>query len=242
MCRIFSCVVRRGCLLWPVCSLGKTLLAFDLLHFILQGQICLLLQVFLDPTFAFQSPIMKRTSLLDVSSGRSCRSSQNHSTSAFQHYWSDIDLDYCDTEWFGLEMNRNHSVIFEIASRYCILDSFVDYDGYSISSKGFLPTVVDIMVIWVKFTHFGTGDLCSGPSVFANKQNWKKVSLTSLLPLTTTHSPACFWGFYFDISLVWNVPFSIMPQLFLWPKKMVLAFLETHAAARSTYQSITSEP
>ena len=25
----------------------------------------------------------------------------------------------------------------------------VDYDGYSISSKGFLPTVVDIMVIWV---------------------------------------------------------------------------------------------
>ena len=36
----------------------------------------------------------------------------------------------------------------------CILDSVVDYDGYSISSKGFFPTVVDIMVIWVKFTHF----------------------------------------------------------------------------------------
>ena len=35
----------------------------------------------------------------------------------------------------------------------CMSDSFVDYDGYSISSKGFLPTVVDIMVIWVKFTH-----------------------------------------------------------------------------------------
>ena len=27
MCRVFSCVVRRGCLLWPVHSLGKTLLA-----------------------------------------------------------------------------------------------------------------------------------------------------------------------------------------------------------------------
>ena len=36
---------------------------------------------------------------------------------------------------------------------YCISDSFVDHDGYSISSKGFLPTVVDIMVIRVKFTH-----------------------------------------------------------------------------------------
>ena len=58
-----------------------------------------------------------------------------------------IELDYRDIEWFALEMNRDHSVIFEIAFKYCISDSFVDYDGYSISSKGFLPTVVDIMVI-----------------------------------------------------------------------------------------------
>ena len=64
-----------------------------------------------------------------------------------QHYWSSIDLDYCDIEWFASEMNRKHSVIFEIVSTYCISDSFVDYDGYSISSKGLLPTVVDITVI-----------------------------------------------------------------------------------------------
>ena len=38
-------------------------------------------------------------------------------------------------------------VIFEFASKYCISDCFVNYDGYSISSKGFLPAVVDIMVI-----------------------------------------------------------------------------------------------
>ena len=63
------------------------------------------------------------------------------------HTGWDIGLDYCDIEWFALETIRDHSVIFEIASKYCILDSFVDYDGYSISSKGFLPTVVDIMVI-----------------------------------------------------------------------------------------------
>ena len=61
-------------------------------------------------------------------------------------YWG-IDLDYCDIEWFALETNRDHYVVFEIASKYCILDSFVGHDGYSISSKGFLPTVVDIMVI-----------------------------------------------------------------------------------------------
>ena len=58
-----------------------------------------------------------------------------------------IDLDYCDTDWFALEMNRDHFVIFEIAPKNCISDSFVDYEGYTISSKGFLPTVVDIMVI-----------------------------------------------------------------------------------------------
>ena len=46
-----------------------------------------------------------------------------------------IGLDYCDIGWFALEMNRDHSVIFEIASKYCILDSFFDHDGYSISMK-----------------------------------------------------------------------------------------------------------
>ena len=55
-------------------------------------------------------------------------------------------MDYHDIEWFALETNRDHSIVFEIASKYCMLDSFVDYDGYSISSKGFLPTVVDMMV------------------------------------------------------------------------------------------------
>ena len=49
--------------------------------------------------------------------------------------------------------DKDHSFIFEIESKHCISDSFVDYNVYSTSSKGFLPTVVDIMVIWVLFTH-----------------------------------------------------------------------------------------
>ena len=49
-----------------------------------------------------------------------------------------IDLDYHDIEWLASETNRDHSVVFEIAPKYCILDSFVDHDGYSISSKGLL--------------------------------------------------------------------------------------------------------
>ena len=55
-------------------------------------------------------------------------------------------MDYYDIEWFALETNRDHSVIFEVAPKYCILDSLVDYGGYLISIK-FLPTRVDIMVI-----------------------------------------------------------------------------------------------
>ena len=64
-----------------------------------------------------------------------------------QRFWLGIGLDNCDIEWFALETDRDHSVVFEIASKYCISGSFVDHDGYSISFKGFLPTVVDIMVI-----------------------------------------------------------------------------------------------
>ena len=52
-----------------------------------------------------------------------------------------INLDYCDTEWFALETNGDPSVVSEIEPKYCISDTLVDYEGYSISSKGFLPTV-----------------------------------------------------------------------------------------------------
>ena len=73
-----------------------------------------------------------------------------HRTVQFQlllHQWLGIDLDYCDIEWSALETKRDHSVVFEIASKYCISDSFVDYESYFISSKGFLPTVVNIVAI-----------------------------------------------------------------------------------------------
>ena len=57
MCRVFSCVVGRGCLLLAVHFLGKTLLVFALLHSAFQGEICLLLQVFLDFLLLHSSPL-----------------------------------------------------------------------------------------------------------------------------------------------------------------------------------------
>ena len=73
--------------------------------------------------------MMKRTSFLGVSSRRSCRSSWNVQ---FQLLWFSgwgIGLDYCDNECFPLETNRDYCIIFEIAPKYCILDSFVDYEA-----------------------------------------------------------------------------------------------------------------
>ena len=57
-----------------------------------------------------------------------------------------IDLDYRDIELFALEMNRDHSVVLRLHPSTAFW-TLVDYDSCSISSKGFLPTVVDIMVI-----------------------------------------------------------------------------------------------
>ena len=35
-------------------------------------------------------------------------------------------MDYCDIELFALEMDRDHSVVFETAPKYCILEGFPD--------------------------------------------------------------------------------------------------------------------
>ena len=61
-------------------------------------------------------------------------------------------FDYCDIEWFALELTEI-ILLFLILYPRDAFQTLVDYDGYSISSKGFLPTVVDIMFSLVKFTH-----------------------------------------------------------------------------------------
>ena len=57
-----------------------------------------------------------------------------------QYYWSGHRLGLPRYWMVFLGNKQNHSVIFEAASKYYILDSFVDYDGYSISSKGLKST------------------------------------------------------------------------------------------------------
>ena len=68
------------------------------------------------------------------------------SFSFFSITGQDIDLDYCDIEWFALETTEIIPLFLRLHPSTSF-ETLVDYDGYSISSKGFLPTVVDIMVI-----------------------------------------------------------------------------------------------
>ena len=153
MFRVFSCVVGRGCLLWPAHYLDKTLLAFALLHFILQGQICLLLQVYLDfltsyfctPVPCGEKDIFFLVLVLEGLLGL-------HRTGHVQlwHQWLGhrLGLLWC---WMVCLGNKQKSFChFEIAPKNCISDCCWLW-GYSISAKGFLPTVVDIIVVWIKF-------------------------------------------------------------------------------------------
>ena len=154
MCRVFSCVVGRGCLLLLVCSLSKILLAFALLHAVLQGQMCLLLQMFLAFLLLHSSLLKWKGHLFWVLVLKGLvglhRAIQ---LLLLQHYWSGHRL---GLPWYWMVClgNGQRSFChFWDCIQYCILVSSVDSDGYSISSKGFLPTVVDTIVIWVKFTH-----------------------------------------------------------------------------------------
>ena len=152
--RVFSCVVGRGCFLWPSCSLGKTVSLWPLLFYTLRPNLSVTPGSSWLPTFSFQSPMMKRIPFRGVLALEGFvglhRTVHLH---LLQHYWLGHRFGFL-WYWMFCLGNRDHSLIFDTASKYCISDSFVDYDGYSISSKRLLPTVTDIMVIWVKSTHF----------------------------------------------------------------------------------------
>ena len=121
-------------------SLGKSLLALALLHSVLQGQICLLLQVFLDFCSCILVPYNEKTSfwgVLEAPVGL-----HRFNLSFFIIAAWGIYLDYCDTEWFPFETNRSSCLLWDCIQ--VLHFGLVDYDGCSFSSKWFLPTVVEL--------------------------------------------------------------------------------------------------
>ena len=130
--RVFSCVVGGGCLLWPVHSLGETLISFCLSSSSTpRPDLPVTPGVSWLPTFAFQSPIMKKTSFwVLVLKGLV---GHQFNFSLFSITGQGIDLDYCATEWFALEMNRHHSVTFGIFMNIsCFIYPFINWQSFEI--------------------------------------------------------------------------------------------------------------
>ena len=153
MCRVVSCVVGRRCLLWPVCSLDKTLFSF--VCFILYSKAklacCsryLLTSYFCIPIPYDENDIFFLQLVLEDFVGLP-RTGQ---LQPFWHQWLGHRLDYCDIEC--LLWKQTKIILFLILHpSTAFSDTFVDYEGYSISCKGFMPTAVDTVVICIKFAH-----------------------------------------------------------------------------------------
>ena len=92
-CVSYSLVLLEKCVCYDQGILfSKFLLALALLHSVLQGQICWLLQVFLHFLLCIPVPYNEKDIFGGISSWRSCRSSQNHSTSASSAHQQKIGL------------------------------------------------------------------------------------------------------------------------------------------------------
>ena len=151
-CRVFSCVVGSGCLLWAVHSLVKILLAFALLHFVLQGKFACYSRCFLTSSFCILVPYNEKDIVLGVLVLKGFVDLHRIiQLQLRQCYWSGHRL---GLPWYWMVCLGNEQRSFcHFWDCIQVPNPVVEYDGYSISSEGFLPTVVDIMVIWVKFTH-----------------------------------------------------------------------------------------
>ena len=131
MRRVFSCVVGRWCLLWPVHSLGKTLLAFALLHCVVQGQICQSLHVSLEflllhSRLLWWKRLLFWVFILEGPVGFH-RTIQMH---LLQHFWLGHSLGLL---WYHMVCLGNEEFILS-SLRLDPSNSFltlVDYEGYS---------------------------------------------------------------------------------------------------------------
>ena len=144
MCRVISHVFRKGGLSKVVCPVAfctprPTLPVTPGISWL--------------PNFASQPTMMKRTFFLVLAWECVVGLHRTGQVQLLWHQWlrHTLGLSWC---WVvALEMKQDHSVICEVAPKHCIWDSLGTSDSYFISSKEFLLTVVDIMVIWIKFFH-----------------------------------------------------------------------------------------
>ena len=126
MCSVFSCVVGRGCLLWPVYFLGKTISLCPASFCTPRSNLPVTPGVSLLPTFAFQSPIMKRT-----------------------FFWGDFNSDDHYIYYCGQESLRRNGVAIIVNKRVRNAVLGCNLKNERMTSVGFQGKPFNIMVIQV---------------------------------------------------------------------------------------------
>ena len=129
MCKVVSCVVGRGSLLWPVCSLEKTV-SLCPASFCTPRPNLPVTQVSLDFLLLHSNPLWWKGHLLWVFVLEGLVGV--HRTIQLQplfNYWLGHRLGLLWYWMAWLEMNRVHLVIFELAPKNCISDSFVNLEN-----------------------------------------------------------------------------------------------------------------
>ena len=91
------------------------------------------------PTFALQSPRMKKTSSLVLILEGLVGLHRTVQLQLLQRYWSGHRLGLLWYWMVCLERNRGHSVILQTASECCPWDSPVDHNGCSILPREYCP-------------------------------------------------------------------------------------------------------
>ena len=151
-----SRVIGR-CVFYDQCVLLAKLLAFALLHFVFQGQTCLLLQTSYLLTSYYCIPILfdeKDIFLWVLVLEDLVSLHRTIQLQLLQHSWLGHMLVLL---WYWIVCLGNKMRCychFWDCIQVLHFRLFFDYDGCSISSKSFWPTIVDIMVSWIKFTCF----------------------------------------------------------------------------------------
>ena len=147
MCRVFSCIFGRGYSLWPVHSLGKTLLVFACFIPYSKAKFACYSMCFLTSYLCIPVPYNEKDTFfwVLVLNGISGLHRTVH-LQLLQCYWLGHRL---GSPWYWMVCLLSFCDCIQVLH----FRLFVYHDGYSISSKGFLPTVVDIMVTWLEFTH-----------------------------------------------------------------------------------------
>ena len=152
ICRVISCVVEVGVCYDQCIFLAK--LICPVLHFALQGQTCLLTRYLLTSSFCIPVPYDEKDIFFWVL-GLEDLVSLHRTTQLqlLQHYWLQYILGLL---WYGMVCLGNEPRSFGRFWDWTQVLHFgllLTMRATPCPLKGSLPTVVDIEVIWIKFTH-----------------------------------------------------------------------------------------